>query len=145
VQRWKIRDPETDEVWVMPRNPNQMTSPHPPKNVTVFAMQAPARDGFLKEDGRTVGRFHNRGMSRVLIQRADPFDWSFAGDIRTEQHYRDLVEWSSKLHLVRVHDHLGRVFEVRMTSLDLDEARPRRDHAWRFTYTVHALVYRQVA
>lgn len=125
---WVLSDPATLETWVMPLNPNKMTSPHAPKNSVIL----PRGTGY-------------DGVARVLQFRGQPFEWSFSGSIRSQEHYDAFVHWTSKVTKVRVLDHLGRTWEVRITGVDLEELRPSRLRPWRFNYTVKANMYGRIS
>lgn len=117
----------------MPHNPKSMTSPHPPKNATIFSR------------GMGVEGVAGQGVSRVLIFRQQPYEWSFGGVIRTEQHLADFQYWTSKTHRVHLTDHLGRTWEIRMGAVDLDEKRPSHLTLWRYEYTVRATIYGKIS
>lgn len=128
--RWTLVDPDTSESWEFPRNPKAMTSPHPPKNTTIFA-RAAATPGVA-------------GVCRVLQFRQSPYEWQFTGDIRTEEHYDTLIEWCKKSNRLELTDHLGRTWQIRIDSMDLNEQRPTARNDWRFEYTVKANIYGEI-
>lgn len=127
MARWTLTDASSLDSWEMPISPNKMTSPHGPKNSTIFA--------------RPSG---GPGITRVLQFRQAPFEWSFSGVIRTQQHYDAFVEWTAKTGRLWVDDHLGRRWEVRVNSMELDERKPTFVHPWRYDYTVKTTMYGQV-
>lgn len=130
--RWSLYDPSVTETWTMPRNPNKMTSPHPPKQTAIFA-----RNFNFADD--------QAGISRVLQFRQQPYEWSFSGDIRTEQHYEDLRDWSRRVGRLELTDHFDRTWLIRFDSIDIDEQRPTARNAWRFTYTAKAIIYGRIS
>jgi hypothetical protein len=134
VNRWTLYDPATTESWEFPRNPNRMTSPHPPKNTTIFA--------------RTHGHPETSpdgGMSRVIQFRQTPYEWSFSGDIRTQEHYETFLVWTTKTGLLTITDHFNRVWSIRIDSVELEEQRPSANKAYKFRYTVRAAIYGRVS
>jgi hypothetical protein len=132
VNRWTLVDPATDEEWEFPLNPNQMTSPHPPKNHQIFA--------------RGIGNnsSSSNGISRVLAFRQQPYEWSFSGAIRDEQQYQDFLTWTRKTGRLELTDHFLRTWQIRIDSVDLEEQRPTARRSHRFTYTVKAIIYGRV-
>jgi hypothetical protein len=130
VQRWVLHDPLLNESWTFPVNPNAMTSPHGPRNLTVHATR-PALGA------NTAGR--------VIEHNMDPYDWQFSGFIRTQEHHDELERWSKKVNRLELTDHLGRTWAIRFTSFAPDEQKPRATTPWRFNYEAHALNYGAVA
>lgn len=124
VQRWQFRDIKTGETYTVPLNPNEMTSPFPPRQ---FAYK-----------GTTAGP--NGGSAVTYEAWAGTQEWTFGGAILDEQHYKDLLAWSYRQNKVQITDHYGRVFTVVFTQFD---AVPKRSyqHYWHHTYTMHATVY----
>jgi hypothetical protein len=134
-QRWIWYDPSTSDEWVVPMNPNKMTSPHAPKNTVLYP-----------KSERTHGRGEGGGgVARIMQFRQNPYEWSFSGVIRSEQHFHDLMAWSKKTSRLHITDHLERTWEVRMDSIDIDEQRDTARNPWRFTYTVKVNIYGRVA
>lgn len=129
--RWTWSDPATGESWEMPRNPHEMTSPHGPRNLTIFS-----RNGY----GDGAG-----GVSRVIERRAEAYVWSFTGKIRTPEHYAAFLHWTKKVHRTRITDHFGRTWEIRTESVEIEELKPTPRRTHRFDYTVKATMYRQVS
>lgn len=129
MARWTLLDPATEVSWVFPRNPNAMTSPHPPRNHVIFS--------------RGVGG--GTGVSRVIAFRQEPYEWSFSGDIRTEAHLTAFQAWTARTGRLHVTDHLGRTWEVRIDSVDLDELPNSPRNSWRFSYTVKTIIYGRVS
>lgn len=134
MPRWILRDVAASEQWEMPISPNKMTSPHAPKNMTIFARQA----------GRTGSSAFNGGVTRVLQFRQAPYEWSFSGIIRSQAHYDDFVYWTSKTGKLQVDDHLGRTWEIRIDNIELDERKPSFLRDWRYDYTVKTIMYGRV-
>lgn len=130
VPRWVLTDVATSATWTMQRNPNHMTSPHGPRNTTIFS--------------RSYGS-SEASVARVLAFRQQPYEWAFGGDVRSEEMYLDLIEWTKKVGLLHVTDHFARTWEIRVTSLDLNEQKPTFRHPFRYEYTVKAVLYRQVS
>lgn len=133
THRWILFDPATDEQWEFPRSPNRMTSPHPPKNTTIFS--------------RTIGHPSNlgAGVSRVMQFRQQPYEWSFSGDIRTQEHYEAFIQWTRKTGRLHVTDHFDRTWEIRIDSVELDEQQQTARKPWKFAYTVRANIYGRIS
>ena len=129
MPRWTWYDPDLDESWEMQRNPDQMTTPHPPRNATIFS--------------RSIGGLNNvgNGVSRVLAFRQRPFEWSFSGNVRTEEMHGLLIAWTQRTNRLEITDHFDRTWVVRIDSCDIQEQRQTANNAWRFRYTVKAIIY----
>lgn len=127
---WTLHDPEANETWVFPRNPNTMTSPFAPKN-TQFFPRRPAAAQWV-------------ATSRVLQYRRQPFEWSFGGSIRTEAHWAELKRWCRKSSRLIVTDHLNRSWEIRILSPEFEERQQTARLTHRYRYTVKAIIYGQV-
>jgi hypothetical protein len=125
VVRWHFTDPVTDEEWTVPRNPNTMTSPHPVKSRQTM----PAPPGAPS-------------AINIATQQAPvvPFEWTFGGDIRTEEHYDQLLAWSQKNRPILVTDHYGRTWRVIPVTLDVEELRPTARNLWRLRYRFSTLM-----
>lgn len=132
TQRWTLVDTEAATQWEFPRNPNKMTSPHGPRNSVIFS----------RAYGTDAG---NGGISRVIAFRQQPYEWTFSGDIRTQQHYEDFVAWTANPNRLNLTDHLGRTWQIRIDSVDVTEQRQTARSAWRYEYTVKAIIYGRVA
>jgi hypothetical protein len=128
VSRWTLTDPATSEVWQMPINPDQMTSPHPMRNLTT-----------------AYGVYKALAMPRTFEQKPQAARWEWQGVIRSEDHYDTYVHWAKKPGLVRVHDHLNRTWEVMIESFEPDESRPSARTDWRYRYTVKCLIIRRIS
>lgn len=125
VVRWQLEEVETDEVVTLELNPNEMAS-----------YTFPREFEFAKNDDSRM---------RAVKARRAPLSWSFGGVVRTQAHHDLLVEWQQKPGKVRVTDHLGRTFEVMMSSLDMRDRRATLANSWRFTYTFNCLLLRRIA
>lgn len=124
VQRWQFQNIKTGEVFIVPLNPNEMTSPYPPRNFSYKTTTAgPA-------GGRAV----------TYESYAGTQDWSFGGTILDEAHYKALLAWSYVPGKVQITDHLGRVFVVVFKQFEVTPKRSYQ-HAWYSEYTMHATVY----
>lgn len=132
LHRWTLVDTVTSEAWEFPRNPHEMTSPHPPKNTVIFSRSP-------------IGGAGTEGVSRVLQFRQAPYEWSFTGRIRTQAHYDSFVAWTKKTGRLQLTDHLLRTWSIRITAVDLTEERPTARTAWRFEYTVKATIYGRIS
>lgn len=123
VVRWRFTDPETDEVWTVPINPREMSSPHPVRNRQTLPA-GPAAS--------------NQALSiRTLQEPLVPFEWTFGGVIRTQAHHDDLLAWSRKPNPILIRDHFLRTWRVIPTVFDATDRRPTARVPWRMTYTMH--------
>lgn len=122
--RWQFTDPATSETYVLPINPDSMTSPLPQKSYQF----APGGDG------TAVG----------VLAPPTPVDWQFGGPIRTQAHNDALDAWSQRPGKVHITDHLGRTFEVMIYSYEPTERQPTRRTTWRLRYVMKASILRQV-
>lgn len=123
VLRWKFKDLKTNEVWTVPLNPDNMTSPYPQRKYVYNSTTAgPA--------GTTV----------THEAHSDPVSWQFSGQILDRDHFDKLLYWSRKKNRIQITDHYGRIFIV---LLDQFNVLPKRAYGkpWRHTYTMTASVY----
>lgn len=127
AHRWELRDPATSETWTFPLNPNRMTSPHAPRSLTIMAT-APS------QAAQTM-------QGRVIENNQDPYEWTFSGRIRTQEHHDELYRWSRKVGRLELTDHFDRVWSIRMIQFIPDEKRPSQRAPWRFEYDVKTLNY----
>lgn len=131
VVRWKFLDTETNQSIVLPLNPNEMSSPFPRRELN-FAWTAHADQGI--------------GRPRIFQQTSNtPVEWSFSGVILVKTHYDLLLEWTKRLHVVRVTDHLERTFEMIIQNLDVRERqRTAAAKEWRADYTMVCMILKEV-
>lgn len=122
--RWTFEDLETSETWIVPINPNEATSHRP-----------------LKELSYGIG---HDGRVRTRQRAPQPVEWSFGGVIRTQEHHDLLTEWSKKPGKLRVTDHLGRTFEIMISSIEIEDRTPTPSVPWRLRYTMNALLLRRI-
>lgn len=127
--RWTLFDPATLTTYVMPINPDRMSSPHPRKKIDT---------AYGGRGGAGLGRI------RTFMAPADAVEWTFEGPIRTQAHHDALQTWSQKGE-VYVTDHLGRTWVVIMQTFVPDERKPTAATPWRLRYTMKCLVMRQLA
>ncbi len=127
VVRWKFKDMRTNEVYTVEINPNEMSGFRFPREIDF----APYRSSY-------------RGVVGVKAPRR-PVDWSFGGVVRSETHHDKLIDWQKRPGKVRITDHLGRVFEVMIRSLDMVDRRPAGEDTWRFRYTFSCLLLRRIS
>jgi hypothetical protein len=129
--RWILRDPYTGEVWEFPHNPNQMSSPNRPRNISIF-VDPPYYDPATQARG---------AIGRVWEGNFQPFEWTFSGRLKTQDQYEQLVYWTRKVTRVQLIDHLGRTWVLRMKELDPDEQKPTPRIAWKYDYEIKATMY----
>lgn len=126
--RWTFTEVATTATYTVPINPDAMSSP---------TQERQASTAFGISGGRV--------RPRTLMSPPQAKEWEFSGAIRTQEHHDALLEWSRKDGLVRVTDHLGRVFEVMFTSFQPTERQPTRSTPWRLRYTMKALLLRRIS
>lgn len=133
--RWRLYDPATGERWEFIHNPNQMTSPHLPRAISIF-VTPPLYNPAVEARG---------GMARVHETNTQPYEWSFSGWIREEAQYEQLLHWTRKVTRLQLTDHFGRTWWIRFKEFDPDEQRPSHRSDWRFDYDIKATMYGAVA
>lgn len=117
MSAWTLFDPATSETWVMPINPDAMTSPHPRKD---FKHASGVRNGLDR--------------IRSMMTPPTPTEWSWEGVIRTEAHYNSLLAWAQKTDVVHVTDHLGRTWQIVMKKFTPTDRKPMANVPWRMRY-----------
>jgi hypothetical protein len=122
VKRWVFTDAVTGDTYTVPRNPDNMTSPFPERNVQ--------------------SKFTTAITGQVLLTEGAPVisQWQFSGKVADARHYEQLRHWVNDVnHRVVITDHYGRDILCVLTKFD---ARPKRDmhRLWSHEYTVTALV-----
>ena len=127
VRRWRFVDLAAGEQWEHPINPNRM-SPVPQARSLVFGSST------------RVGRDRIRTGERP----APAQQWSFGGVIRTREHHDELYAWALRGSKIRVHDHLGRIFEVVFTDFEPTARRPTPNVPWRYSYEMKTLMLRRL-
>lgn len=125
--RWRFYDPELDETWVVPINPDSMSNPLKPKTLSY---------------GRHAG---SNARYATLKQLPRPVEWEFAGVIRTQTHHDTLDDWLGRRRIIQITDHISRTFEVMLTSFEVTERKPTKTNAWRLRYSMKALLLRQLS
>lgn len=119
THRWRFAD--SAGSWTMPINPNTMTSLTAPKSLVT----TPAAEG-----GQRM---------RTTMAPPSPFQWSFGGVIRTQDHYMALLDWSER-GVFTITTSLEQVVRFLPESFELNERRPTKTRPWRFTYTLTGYV-----
>jgi hypothetical protein len=127
TERWTFTEPISGDTWMVPINPNSMTAPSFARNLT-FA----------------YGSKWGQERIRAIDKATQPREWSFSGVLLTKDHYDSLLEWSQKLALVRISDHLGRTFEVVITQFDPIERLPTPKRPWRVDYTITCMLLKEI-
>lgn len=118
-------DDGNGHTWIMPKNPERMTS--------VIKKKA------LLAERTTAGIGQH-----IIWQGATPaLSWSFNGTITTEDEYDELVFFHSLNRKFYITDHRNRTFIVTVRSLQMT---PRRnsDNFWTFDYEVNCFMYEEV-
>lgn len=121
VVRWTVYDPDLDDTWTFPTNPNAGAQPQYAKKITQQTTLAP--------DGKVL-LFEGRDDAKTI---------TFSGVILTEAHYLKMVEWYGKRRQLQLTDELGQVSWVYLTKFS-----PKRKHAvshpWRMDYDAECIV-----
>lgn len=125
--RWALIDHSVPETWVMPINPDSMSSPVMKRRQLTFG------NGY-RQDTRV----------RTFERPAPAMEWEWSGVIRTQEHYDQLVHWAEKGVAVVVQDHLGRVFRVFITDFLPTDRTPTHRTSWRMRYTMKARILERV-
>lgn len=127
--RWQLRDTDTDETWTMPINPDSM-SPVP------LVSRSFRHAGTRRRGRRTPRTFSGPPPAKTL---------QWAGVIRTQDHYDQLVRWARKSVEVEVTDHIGRRFIVLPTAFRPEDRRPTPRTPWRLRYEMESILLEVVA
>lgn len=123
VVRWIFIDGAT--TWTVPINPNEMSTPYPPKQRQAMG---------------------NRAGTIFTLQRPPvPHEWTFSGVIRTQAHHDELLTWSQKNKPIRITDHYGRTWEVLITGFNAEDRRPTQQTPWRMKYTMRTLMLGRIS
>lgn len=117
MSAWTLHDPVTLETWVMPINPDTMTSPYPAKTLT-----------------HAVGIRRSLDQIRTFMGTPRLPEWQWSGVIRTEAHYDALLYWAKKDGFVHVTDHLGRTWQVVIRKYTPTDRKPMANVPWRMRY-----------
>lgn len=131
--RWVLTDPATSETWMMPINPNAMTSPQAGKNL---------------QNSYGIDRAYDPGSRQrvnTFLAPPSPTQWEWSGVIRSKDHYDAYVHWTQKPSEIHVTDHLGRTWEVLITAFAPEDRVPTQTVPWRLTYSVKALILRRLS
>lgn len=123
VVKWRFRDLGTSEEVLLPLNPNSMTSPTRPRNLS-WAW------------GTKIGIERMRGFDAPPDSAPT---WQFGGVIITQSHYELLLAWAGRTAILRVQDHLGRRFKVVIQKFDPVERLPTATKPWRADYQMTCL------
>lgn len=133
IQRWIFHDPDLDETWTVPINPNSMTDPENRTRAFTFGIRS--RSSNISAAGAIRG-----------IETASPIvEWEFGGVIHTQEHHDNLEYWARKPGEIEITDHFGRTWVVLMKTFEPTERRPTPSKPWRFTYEARAEVLERLA
>lgn len=109
MARWTISDGSTTMTFAY--NPVAMTTPYPPKDLTVSTRN-----------------------SLTILNAQKAVQWSFNGNLYTQAEYDKLVLWHEKELLLTLTDHLGHIWSIVSQSLDIKDRRSTRNNNTRWTY-----------
>jgi len=115
--RWLFTDAVAVTTYRVPLNPNRMTSPYPRRSVETLA--------------------HYSGRFRTRKTPTTPFEWTFSGAIKDQDHHDALKLWSEKGNEITITDHLGRVWTVLPQRFNPGERipSPRIDDRYNYDFT----------
>jgi hypothetical protein len=124
VKRWVLHDQAPGGLgrYVVPINPEKMTSPHAPRVISVDHTTARAGQHIVWE-GSLRGH-----------------QWSFSGTVMTQEHYETLVAFAALQRRFWLVDHRDRAWVVAFQSIDLQPVgHPPKDWVW--AYTIAATIF----
>ncbi len=110
VVKWTITDGDTTVA--LAYNPVSMSSTFGPKNLSVST----------------------RG-DLVTMQPAPAFEWTFEGNVYSDEEYNKLVLWHEKDMILELTDHLGRTWRVVSSALEITDRKTTRNNSERYTYS----------
>ena len=110
VVKWEISDGDTTVN--LAYNPVTMSSPFPQKQISI-----------------------STPLNLVTLEPSPAFQWTFEGNVYTDEEYNKLVEWHSKDQILELTDHLGRMWNVISERLDIKDRRDTKKNSQRYTYT----------
>lgn len=98
VAIWALEDPLTQEVYGLPSGPSDVTSPYPTRPISYDVTTSPAGQVITWE-----------GAKRAQT-------WTLNGRLLEKAQYDTLCNWAQREHRVYLHDPVGRVWLVKITS-----------------------------
>ena len=123
--RWVFQDPapgpNEPASYVFDISPHTMTSPFGPRAIRASPTTA--------IDGKTL----------LFEGLAPPVDWSFSGNILSQEHYDALHYWSTRKRRVFLTDHYRRIYLVVVHSYE-PTPKTSLQHPWSHIYTMKALI-----
>lgn len=129
MSRWKFETLDGTQTYSFHVNPNSMTSPIPNRSVEWDYAAAPNGDG-----SGPVGYSGKRAARQ-------PHPWEFGGIIRSQDQFSAFLLWLNKKTWIRLTDHLGRTYVVRLMAFAPEQlGQSRNVHApHRHTYTMKVI------
>jgi len=124
VRRWILKDPLAGGLgsYTVPINPEKMTSPHAPREVTIEYTTA------------------RSGQAHIWEGAARGHQWSFSGTTMTQAHYETLRMFAALQRRFWLTDHRGRAWVVSFQSVDFKPVgHPPLDWVWE--YTIQATIF----
>ncbi len=112
--------------WVLPLNPNRMSSPHWSRNLEVTHTTA------------------HEGRPMVWQQGHHARDWQFSGYCPDESFHNQLLAYRRLHRRIYIIDHRDRAWETVIVDVDL-RTRNDPDNFWAHDYTVRTVIYNQRA
>lgn len=121
VKKWVFQDPASTDYYHFIYNPDAMTSPFGPKNISYQATTA--------IDGQKL----------IFEGQQAPVQWQFSGFVRASGEYDAFVSWAAKRNRIWITDHYHRAWLCYLTQF---APVPRRSVGvpWSHTYTMSALI-----
>lgn len=127
MSRWQFHDPVATDTYVFPKNPVSMGTIQPKQATTSSARSA--------VDGKI----------RSTRTQTAPFQWSFAGRLRSQSEYGVMLDWVSRPNAIQVTDHLGRVHLVLGKSFTPAEVAAGGRNSWLMSYTLETLYLKRIS
>lgn len=121
MTRWTFADPSTSESYTFIVNPNAEGSPVVKKTVTPLPLTA------------------SDGVQVMFEGRANPTTIEWTGVTLDESQYAAVVTWFGRRHQLQLTDDLARTTSIYITDFSSTRA-AHRQHPWRLTYTVKAVL-----
>jgi hypothetical protein len=123
VVRWEVYDPDLDETWVFPMNPQSGALPERVKTITEQAVAASDAPG-----------------AALLFEGQDePARLGWDGTILTEAFYLAMLTWFEKRRQLQLTDDLGQSWWVYLTKFS-PKRMNRHNYPWAMTYSAECIV-----
>jgi hypothetical protein len=74
-------------------------------------------------------------LNLVTTEPATAFQWTFDGNVYSDEEYNKLVLWHAKDQILELTDHLGRTWRVVSERLNITDRRDTSKNGQRYAYT----------